>query len=755
MAAHRVSNTTGWVARHRWAVLLAALAFLAVSAAFGAPGVAKLQSGGTDDPGSESSIAADMLIKDFGQRPVDLILLVTAPDGSVDSTSTTRAAESIGDRVTAVPGVTMLTSYWQSHNPGLRSRDGTQATMLLNLDGDKSAQDSELADVKSSLPSSAHGPRIQLGGPVQTGADIGSNVGKSLGIAEGISVPLTVVLLVLAFGAVVAGILPLAIGVVAILGTLLVLRLLTSVTDVSIYSLNLATALGLGLAIDYSLLIVNRYREELAYGGTPADALRTTMRTAGRTVAFSAVTVAASLSSLLVFPGYFLRSFGYSGIAVVAIAAIASLTVLPALLSVLGHRVEKLSLPWQRRRGMLPPADPTTNIFARLARGAVDRPVVTAGAVLVALLALGAPVLGIKFGNPDQRVLPKTAESRLVADAIGDNFAAGPTEALTAVAHNAAARGATDTVIGRYAATLATLPHVVRVASAAGTFDTHGRVLAPGPAATKFRSAAGTWLSVYASADFAPSSAAGQQLVHDVRSTPSPFAVQVTGDAATLVDTKQSIGNRLPWAAVIIVLVTLIVLFLFTGSVFVPIKALLINIVSLSAVFGVIVLIFQYGHLSWLLGFTPTGTTDLSMPILMFCVTFGLSMDYEVFLLSRITEEYRRSGDTRSAVIIGIGRSGRIVTTAALLMAVVFLAFGTATISFLQLFGIGAALAVILDATVIRCLLVPAVMGLAGRANWWAPAPLRRLHDRVGPRETEAFAIVTQESDAMVVSGSR
>jgi putative drug exporter of the RND superfamily len=752
MAAHRIVIPGGWPARHRWSVLAAAVAFLVLSGVFGAPGVASLQSGGNDDPSSPSSIAAAALVHDFGRQPVDLVLLLTAADGSVDSPATALAALQVRSRVTAVRGVTVLASYWPNPDVRLRSRSGAQATMLLTLAGNKAAQDAELAAVKASLPNGPAAVQVQLGGPTQTGSDIGSNVGKSLGLAEGISIPVTLILLVFAFGAVVAGVLPLAMGAVAILGTLLVLRVLTLVTDVSIYSLNLATALGLGLAIDYSLLIVNRYREELARTGCPDDALRTTLRTAGRTVAFSAVTVAAALSSLLVFPGYFLKSFGYSGIAVVAIAAIASLTVLPALLRVLGHRTEKFALPWQRRRQARPAVDPARNLFGRCARAAFDRPAATALAVVMVLLAMGIPALGIRFGNPDQRVLPTSAPSRLVADAVAQNFATAPTEALTVLGRGPTARAATDSQIGAYAARLATVSHVVRVDSAAGSFGPHGRLSGPDPA---LRSAAGTRLSVYATAGLDSSSAAGQQLVHDVRSAAAPFATLVTGDAATLVDTKAAIAHRLPWAAGIIVVVTLVVLFLFTGSVFIPVKALLVNLVSLSAVFGAIVMVFQYGHLSGLLGFTPTGTTDLSMPILMFCVTFGLSMDYEVFLLSRITEEYRRSGDTRTAVILGIGRSGRIITTAATLMAVVFLAFGTATVSFLQLFGLGAALAVIIDATVIRCLLVPAVMGLAGGANWWAPAVLLRLHNRIGLRDAEETLDDYEENRVLAVSAVR
>jgi putative drug exporter of the RND superfamily len=542
---------------------------------------------------------------------------------------------------------------------------------------------------------------------------------------------------VVVFASAVAGMLPLAVGGFAIVGTLLLLRLLGDLTDVSIYALNLTTALGLGLAIDYSLFIVSRYREELRAGREPAAALLVTMATAGRTVLFSAATVAVSLLALLVFPLYFLRSFGYAGIAVVALAAVGALVVLPALLAVLGRRVDRLRLPIRRRRVARPSAA-GGGFWHRLATGVMRRPLPVATAVVALLLLLGTPFLGVRFGLPDDRVLPAGAASRQVADALRAGFAADESSALSVVATGIGDPTGRRQDIDRYATALSRLDDVSRVDALSGSYADGRRLQAPSPAAMRFAAPDGTWLSVVPSV--ASSSPRGEDLVARIRALPAPFGAQVTGPAAQLVDTKASLAAHLPAAAAIIATVTFLLLFLMTGSVVVPLKALVLNLLSLTAAYGAMVFVFQDGHLADVLGFTATGTIDTSMPVLMFCIAFGLSMDYEVFLLSRIKEEHDRTGDTVAAVAVGLERSGRIVTTAAALLAIVFAAFATSRVSFLQLFGVGTALAVVVDATLIRALLVPAFMRLAGQANWWAPAPLRRLHRRVGLRDGTRLA---------------
>jgi RND superfamily putative drug exporter len=512
------------------------------------------------------------------------------------------------------------------------------------------------------------------------------------------------------------------------------------------------------------MFMISRYREELRAGQEPPDALLATMRTAGRTVLFSAATVAVALLALLVFPLYFLRSFGYAGIAVVALAAVGALVVLPALLAVLGRRIDSLRLPTGRRRRPPGTAELGTGVWHRIAMAVMRRPVPIALAVVAVLLVLGAPFLGVRFGLPDDRVLPASASSRQVADAIRNDFTARDADALEIVATGTGDPTARTGEITAYATALSRLPGVARVDALTGSYAAGQPVAATTPAAAaapggkaatgatgptgptgatgtaaaqaaagRFATSDATWLRVVPSVE--AYSSAGERLVRDVRALPAPFAVEIGGHSAQLVDTKAAIADRLPLAVAVVAVATLVLLFLMTGSVVIPVKALILNLLSLSAVYGAMVFIFQDGHLSGLLGFTPTGTIDTSMPVLLSCIAFGLSMDYEVFLLSRIKEEHDRTGDTVSSVAIGLERSGRIVTTLAALLAIVFAAFATSQVTFLKLFGIGAALAIVVDATLIRALLVPAFMRLAGGANWWAPRPLRLLHDRVGLRE--------------------
>ena len=717
--------------RRRWAILAATLAAVALAGAFGGGAIGHLKSGGFDDPAAESVKAAATLRDSFGTGAPNLVLLVTARHGDIDDPAVARRGADLTRRLAAEPDLTQVASYWSLDAPSLRSEDGRQALVLGRVTGDEEALDERARQLTAAYTADGPDVRVQVGGQIQVFREVGEQVERDLVRAEGIAVPVTLLLLVVVFSSAVAGMLPLAVGGFAIVGTLLLLRLLGDLTDVSIYALNLTTALGLGLAIDYSLFIVSRYREELRAGREPADALLATMATAGRTVLFSAATVAVSLVALLVFPLYFLRSFGYAGIAVVALAAVGALVVLPALLAVLGRRVDRLRLPVRRRRAAA--TGGSGGFWHRLATGVMRRPLPIAAAVVAFLLLLGAPFLGVRFGLPDDRVLPAGAASRQVADALRTGFAADESSALSVVATGIGDPTGRLPDIDRYAAALSRLDDVRRVDALSGSYADGRRLQGPAPAATRFAAPDGTWLAVVPSVgSYSPQ---GEDLVARVRALPAPFGVQVAGPAAQLVDTKASLAAHLPAAAAIIATVTFLLLFLMTGSVVVPVKALVLNLLSLTAVYGAMVFVFQDGHLADVLGFTATGTIDTSMPVLMFCIAFGLSMDYEVFLLSRIKEEHDRTGDTVAAVAVGLERSGRIVTAAAALLAIVFAAFATSRVSFLQLFGVGTALAVVVDATLIRALLVPAFMRLAGQANWWAPAPLRRLHRRVGLRE--------------------
>jgi RND superfamily putative drug exporter len=504
------------------------------------------------------------------------------------------------------------------------------------------------------------------------------------------------------------------------------------------------------LAIDYSLFIVSRYREELRRGLPVSDAVVRSVETAGRTVTISALTVAVSLSALLIFPLYFLRSFAYAGIAVVLLAMVAAIVTLPALLAVIGHRVD--SQPARRRAaaavtsgdgGAGEQAEETDGFWHRVATTVMRRPLPIAAAVTIVLLLLGAPFLRLSVGLPDERVLPESSEARQVSERIQAGFP-GDTAAAFPVVVEA------DAVVDRaalasYAAEVSEIDGVARVEGTDGVYQDGVPVDDGSQAAGARRDPAryvrgGTaWLEVVPSVEL--QSGAGEQLVEEIRDLDASFDTLVGGSAAQLVDTKDALLSRLPMALAIVAAATLVLLFLMTGSVLIPIKALVLNLLSLTATFGAMVWIFQDGHLSGLLDFTATGRIDSSMPILMFCIAFGLSMDYEVFLLSRIKEEYDRTGANAASVALGLERTGRIVSAAAALLAITFIAFGTAEVSFLKLFGVGLALAVLMDATVIRGLLVPAFMRLAGPANWWAPPALQRIHRRVGIAEADPLEL--------------
>jgi len=621
--------------RRRLLVLAATLAVVAVAGVFGGGAVAKLKTGGFDDPNAESTRAAAVLRDTFHAGAPNVVLLVTAKQGTVDSPAAAAGGRALTARLARERGLAQVGSYWTLGSPALRSRDARQALVLGRVTVDEQAQDDRIAALAAAYSGEGAATRVQVGGQLMFNHDVGRQVQRDLAKAEGISVPITLLLLVVVFASAVAGALPLAVGGFAIVGTLLVLRVLAGVTDVSIYSLNLTTALGLSLAIDYSLFIVSRYREELRPGRAPGDALVATMRTAGKTVLFSAATVAVSLTALLVFPLYFLRSFCYAGIAVVALAATGAVVVLPALLALIGPRVNRLRLPIGRRRPAAAPGAPGevggNGAWHRIAVTVMRRPLPVALTVIALLVLLGAPFLHVRFGLPDERVQPTSAPSRQVSDAIRRGFASDDAAALSVVTTGAEGPAGHAADIDRYAGDLSALAGVARVDALTGTYTGGRRVTGPGPASGRFAAPTATWLSVVPSVD--ANSPEGEAVVHRVRDLPAPFAVKVTGPSAQLVDTKAALFGRLPAAAAIIAAVTFVVLFLFTGSVVIPAKALVLNLLSLTAVYGAMVWIFQEGHLAGFLGFTATGTIDTSMPVLLFCIAFGLSMDYEEFLL--------------------------------------------------------------------------------------------------------------------------
>jgi RND superfamily putative drug exporter len=722
--------------RRRKIVLVGSLLFLVASAVFGGGVVDRLTSGGFEDPNSESVEARELLENRFNAGDPNLVMLVTAKDGSVDDKAVAGAGLELTERLANEENVEQVVSYWSlGLPPPLASSDGSQALVLGRITAPASTDkqeedftDDRVGEISEEYTQDGELISVGVGGFAEVFRQAGETVEKDLQRAELISLPVVLLLLVLVFGSVVAASLPLAVGAIGVLGTFLVLQILTGFTDVSVYAINMTTAMSLGLAIDYSLFIVSRYREEMSKGMEPHDAVVESVRTAGRTVVFSGLTVGVSLSALMVFPLIFLRSFAYAGIAVVTIAVAGAVVTLPALLAVLGRRVDSLSFHRRRTEGT------GTGFWHRMATAVMRRPIIVSVAVVAFLSVLGLPFFGINFGIPDDRVLPEEATSRQVQDDIRDNFSSQEAGIVSVVAANAGEATSQKKEISRYAAQLSAMNGVSRVDALTGSFQGGVKVIGPSEVSARFEGEDGTWFSVVPSVE--PISAGGERLVDEIRESPAPFDIGVTGRSAQLVDSKDAIFSKVPLAAGLIAIVTFVVLFLMFGSILVPIKALVLNMLSLSATFGAIVWVFQEGHLSGFLDFTPTNFIEVATPILMFCIAFGLSMDYEVFLLSRIKEEYDLTGDNTHSVATGLERTGRIVTAAAALLAAVFIAFATSDIMFIKLFGVGLSLAIVMDATLIRAALVPAFMKLAGRANWWAPRPLRRFHERFGINES-------------------
>ncbi|MFE1593872.1 MMPL family transporter [Nocardia sp. NPDC058705] len=727
------------VARPRWVVAVALLLMI-LCGAIGATVHSHMKSGGfvTDDL---DSVQASQYLNDHfpGSEP-NFVLTISA-EGVADSAEARAAADHAIAVLDANPEVSGVQSYWTAR-PDLKqamlSKDRKHALILASIAGD----DAELPDRAAKLSEQLqveNGPvTVKAGGLAATFADINTQISKDLIIAEAIAIPITGLLLALVFGSLMAAALPVAIGLFAIAASLGILRVLTALTDVSIFALNMTTALGLALAIDYSLFIVSRYREELTAGATPTAAVTRAIQTAGRTVVYSALVVALSLSALLVFPQYFFKSFAYAGIAVVAAAAAAAVIVLPALLILVGHRIDAgdLRAPMRRLFRLAPRAEkaPRQTFWYGLVIAVMKRPMSIALAATAFLLLLGSPFLGVQFGYPDDRSLPTDVASREVGDILRTEFdadlASSATIALPEFRGSAAELDA-------YARELSKVPDVPAVLSSAAVYRNGLRVAAGVPEMSDPQH--GAYLSVATSLD--PYSDAGGAQLDTLRTVAAPSKALITGPAALNQDSVNAITGKLPLAGALIALTTLVLLFLFTGSVVLPIKALILNILSLAATFGAMVWIFQEGHLSELLGFTATGTLNLAMPILMFSLAFGASMDYEVFLLSRIREEWLAGPKTTEgnteAVAMGVARTGRIFTAAALLMSIVFLGVATSGVSMMKLFGLGCALAVISDATVIRGLLAPALMRMMGTWNWWSPKPLVVLHNKFGLDEAE------------------
>ncbi|MFE1472218.1 MMPL family transporter [Streptomyces cyaneofuscatus] len=712
----RIGGWTRFVTARPRIALLAALVITAL-AVFAGSGVAdRMGSGGWQAPDAESSYATEALEREFPASQPNLLLLVDSGTASVDDPAVAAEAARLTERLAAEQGISGVTSYWQTKAPALRAEDGREALIAARIGGDETEAGETLERIAPAFAGESGPVKVSVGGPVAVQHEMQTIIQEDLLRAELIALPVTLILLVMVFGSAIAAMLPLLVGIVAILGTNAVLRGLTEFTDVSVFAMNLTTALGLGLAIDYALFIVRRFREELDAGADTRTAVGTTLRTAGRTVLFSALTVAVSLSAMLVFPQYFLRSFAYAGIAVVLLAAAAALILLPAALMLLGPRVNALDLRRLLRRGKKKEATAgeAGRGWARFAELVMRRAPVFAIVTTLGLVLLGLPFLGVTFGTADDRQLPAGAESRVVQEHIRDGFPGSPSGGLEMLVEGEGTPAAYAALKDR----IEKVPGVERV---------EGPVTADSSA----------YFSVLPDGEAVGEES--QQLVRDLRAMPADsFDTSVTGTAAVLVDSKDAIADRLPWAIAIIVVVTLLLVFLLTGSVLIPIQAVVLNALSLTAMFGAVVWVFQDGNLSGILAFTSTGDIETTLPVLMFCVAFGLSMDYGVFLLSRIKEEYDRTGDHERSVTFGLSRTGGLITAAAVILAVVMVAIGTSRVTNTKMLGLGIALAVLMDAMVVRSLLVPAVMKLTGHATWWAPRPLRAFHQRFGLSEGES-----------------
>jgi RND superfamily putative drug exporter len=717
--------------RRRRLVLAIAVLFAIFAGAWGTGVFGKLNSGNTfTPPDSQSQREASLATATFGRGDADVVVLYRSAALTVASPA---FRQSVTASLATLPAadVTRVTTYWSSRQPGLVSTDRHATYAALQLAGatDQARQSSykKIEALIKTTPAtlSRAGITSMVGGAIPTEAAVNDEVSANIARAESISLPVLLVLLLVIFGSLAAAALPLAIGGLAILGSFTVLRLLTLGTSVSVYSINVTTIMGLGLGIDYGLFVVTRFREELRAQSSVEDAVARTVATAGRTVVVSGVTVAVALCSLMLFPEVFLRSMGFGGVATVLVDMIAALTVLPALLGVLGHRVNALRI----RRGVGRAPAESGGGWYRLARGVMRRPVAYVAVIVIALLALGTPFLRISWGGVDARVLPASAPVRIVQEELSAQFPANSTVPIEVLVSG----------VSTPAAWPAYLRRVDAISGVTGSVVTGTVVTGPasGPAGSVLRLAIG-----YTPASQSP---AARQIVTEIRAVPPPpgASVLVGGDTASLVDLLSSLAATLPWMALLTGCATFILLFLAFGSVVLPLKAIVMNILSLSATFGVIVWVFQWGHLSGLLGFTATGTIDPTMPILLLALVFGLSMDYEVFLLSRIREIYDETGDNEAAIAGGLQRTGGLITSLALLLIIVVGLFSASGIVFLKLLGVGMIVALIVDAVVVRTLLVPATMRLLGRANWWAPGPLGRLYDRYGIREGDLAAAET------------
>jgi uncharacterized membrane protein YdfJ with MMPL/SSD domain len=692
--------------RRRRLVLAVTVVFVLIAGAFGGPVVSLLDTDDDfEDHGSESVLARDAVERATGRSASPDMVVLVRLGAPVDSP---RAADKIGRVAQALrdPDVAEVVAVRDGEPAELVSRDRRSTYLLATF---RSGVDEEETALRLQERVERE-PGVTAGGGQLAFTQVGEQVEQDLARAEMLAFPLLFLLSLVVFRSVVAALLPIAVGATTILATFLWLRLVNEVEPMSVFAINLITGAGLGLAIDYSLFVVSRFREELARGVESGVALRATLRTAGRTVAFSACTVAAAMAALLVFDLRFLFSMGVGGVLVALTAAVVSLTVLPALLAVLGPRVNALSLKRWQLSLHRDAAQVRSGPWYRFSQAVMRRPGPIAAATAVLLIVLGLPFLRIEFTGVDASVLPQDRSARVVDDVLDREFPPGRTAPIYIAAESDDVQA-----VAAWARGLDELPGTESVSPP--------------------QQADGLWrIDVVTAADSLSDEA--QELVREIRARGAPFGFGVGGGTAQFMDQQTSLEESLPLALLLLCGSTLVILFVMTGSVVLPVKALLMNLLTLSAAFGLLVLIFQDGRLESLLAYDSQGALESTQPILLFCVAFGLSTDYGVFLLTRIKEARDGGLEDREAVAVGLERTGRIVTYAALLFCIAIGAFATSEVVFIKELGIGTALAVLIDAFLVRALLVPSLMALLGRWNWWAPRPLARLHSRLGLAES-------------------
>ena len=664
------------------------------SAVFG-----KLDSGGYSDPNSDSAKAFTYLTDVFKVKDPAVVLVVETKDGITNPIAIASATK-LENQIKTESGVDSTLSYWSAGGaPSLKSTDGKSAFLFIFSDDvDWDNVQSLGKNIQAKYDGKFEDLTVYASGTGVFAHAINTKISEDLKLSESISIPLTFILLIFVFGGLVASAMPLLVGVSAILGSFLVIYLLTFVTGVSIFALNLITGLGLGLGIDYALLIVNRFREELHAGRSVDESIKRTVNTAGKTVFYSGLTIVITLAALVLFPQMFLKSFGYAGVTVVVMAVLGALVALPALLAILGTRIDKLVV---RKSSITPKED---GRWAQTARFVMRRPVAVVMLSLIVLTVLAAPIKNIVFSQVDSRVLPASNSAALASKIISDRFPGQEGNPIEIIVPNGATMG---TQINQYTNEIAQVPGIVRIGDS---------------------QVSGNDVRVTAIHSMGPRTPAAEVLIKDIRKIRAPEGTLIGGVAADYADTQIGIAKTMPWALLWIAIGVLILLFVFTGSIILPIKAIILNILSLGATLGVITWIFVDGHLKWLVGdFTVTGSVDTGSIILVAVVAFGLSMDYEVFLLSRIKEEHDAGRSNIESVAIGLQRSARIITAAAGLLAIVFASFMLSGVTSIKMLGFGVAFAILLDASLVRALLVPALMRLFGERNWWAPKAMKRF----------------------------